>query len=71
VVSLARRIKALTGVLEVGLFSGSDGIDVAAAGGVKSGRVGGEKPVMAYFGMEDGSVQTRVRAGGLPSLDHP
>jgi ribose 5-phosphate isomerase A len=59
---LAERIKAITGVLEVGLFFGVDGIE-AAEKGVKEG---GQKPVAVYFGMEDGSVQVRLRKGGLP-----
>ena len=52
---LARAIKQITGVLEVGLFCGQTGPQVKAAGG--SG--GGQKPVAAYFGMEDGSVTSR------------
>jgi ribose 5-phosphate isomerase A len=73
VVGLAKAIRQITGVLEVGIFSGEDGIDVAArykAEGkdVSGGRIGGEKPVMAYFGMEDGSVETRIRKDGVPGI---
>ncbi|KAI4088444.1 MAG: hypothetical protein LQ344_006099 [Seirophora lacunosa] len=55
---LAREIKGIEGVLSVGLFCGMNGEEVAQAGGKK----GGQKPVAAYFGMEDGSVVVR-RAG--------
>ena len=56
---LARRIKAITGVLEVGLFSGVDGYEAQKA---KHGK-GGQKPVVVYFGMSDGSVQVRTKDG--------
>ena len=56
--SLAKEIKGLEGVLSVGLFCGVDGPQVTAKG--LSG-VGGQKPVAAYFGMEDGSVKKRER----------
>lgn len=56
---LAERIKAITGVLEVGLFYGMDGYEVRDAGGKK----GGQKPVAVYFGMEDGSVKIRTKKG--------
>jgi ribose 5-phosphate isomerase A len=55
---LAARIGAITGVLEVGLFCGMDGVEAEALG--RSGRAG-QKPVAVYFGMEDGSVQLRLR----------
>jgi ribose 5-phosphate isomerase A len=54
--NLGRRISGIVGVLEVGLFHGRNGIQVAASG--EEG--GGEKPVAAYFGMEDGSVEVRT-----------
>lgn len=54
---LAREIKAIAGVLEVGIFSGLTGPQAAAAGGV-----GGQRPVAAYFGMPDGSVAVRKAA---------
>lgn len=54
--ALGRRLKELVGVLEVGLFYGRNGMQVAAAG--EEG--GGQKPVAAYFGMEDGEVEVRT-----------
>lgn len=58
---LAREIKGIEGVLSVGLFCGMDGEEVERkGGGRRSG--GGQKPVAAYFGMEDGGVVVR-RAG--------
>lgn len=53
---LAREIKAIEGVLSVGLFVGENGEQAVKRG---AGR-GGQKPVTAYFGMEDGSVTVRV-----------
>ena len=53
---LARKIKAIEGVLSVGLFVGENGEQAVKRG---AGR-GGQKPVAAYFGMEDGSVTVRV-----------
>jgi ribose 5-phosphate isomerase A len=50
---LAEAIKAIPGVLEVGLFWGING-DEAAAKGLKG--QGGQKPVAVYFGMNDGEV---------------
>ncbi|MDI1486508.1 MAG: ribose-5-phosphate isomerase rki1 [Ramalina farinacea] len=55
VVNLALAIKALEGVLSVGIFSGINGMQAA---GIGDG-TGGQKPVAAYFGMEDGSVAVR------------
>lgn len=52
---LGRRLKRIVGVLEVGLFYGRTGIEVTNAG--EEG--GGQKPIAAYFGMEDGSVEVR------------
>jgi ribose 5-phosphate isomerase A len=51
---LARKIRDIAGVLEVGIFSGLTGPQATAAGGI-----GGERPVAAYFGMADGSVSVR------------
>ncbi|KAL9000122.1 MAG: hypothetical protein Q9169_001197 [Polycauliona sp. 2 TL-2023] len=56
--TLAKEIKQIEGVLSVGLFCGMNGFEAEAAGK----RAGGQKPVAAYFGMEDGSVVIR-RAG--------
>jgi ribose 5-phosphate isomerase A len=55
--ALATRIKAINGVLEVGLFHGRNGIQTQAAGGQ-----GGQKPVAAYFGLENGEVEVRMCA---------
>lgn len=54
---LAKTIKEIPGVLEVGLFSGMTGPQAQALGGV-----GGQKPVAAYFGMPDGTVTVRKAA---------
>lgn len=51
---LANQIRAIHGVLEVGIFSGLTGPEAAQAG-----TIGGERPVACYFGMEDGSVTVR------------
>ena len=56
VVSIGLAIKALEGVLSVGIFGGLNGEQAAGFGD----GTGGEKPVAAYFGMEDGSVVVRV-----------
>ena len=55
---LARGIKLIEGVLSVGIFSGENGEEMTARGL----HIGGQKPVAAYFGMQDGSVVLR-RAG--------
>ncbi|EEP79866.1 ribose 5-phosphate isomerase A [Uncinocarpus reesii 1704] len=60
--ALAREIKQIPGVLEVGLFCGLTGPQAQAAGGV-----GGQKPIAAYFGMADGSVQSR-KAKSMPEI---
>ncbi|OBT58235.1 hypothetical protein VE04_01308 [Pseudogymnoascus sp. 24MN13] len=54
--ALGRRLKRIVGVLDVGLFHGRNGIQVANSG--EEG--GGQKPVAAYFGMADGGVEVRV-----------
>lgn len=53
--TLAREIKLIEGVLSVGLFVGENGIQAEKA----SRERGGQKPIAAYFGMEDGSVVIR------------
>lgn len=53
---LGRRLKRVVGILEVGLFHGRNGIQVANAG--EEG--GGQKPIAAYFGMENGEVEVRM-----------
>ncbi|KAL8757538.1 MAG: hypothetical protein Q9199_002144 [Rusavskia elegans] len=57
---LAKEIKQIEGVLSVGLFCGKNGFEAEKAGE----RAGGQKPVAAYFGMEDGSVVIR-KAGEM------
>ncbi|KAF2755441.1 ribose 5-phosphate isomerase [Pseudovirgaria hyperparasitica] len=52
---LSRAIKKITGVLEVGLFCGMDGVEATRAG-----LTGGQKPVAVYFGLQDGSVKVRT-----------
>ncbi|KZF19310.1 ribose 5-phosphate isomerase A [Xylona heveae TC161] len=54
--ALAHRIKLIQGVLDVGLFEGANGFEVAARGE----HAGGQKPVAAYFGMENGEVLKRT-----------
>lgn len=63
--NLSTAIKRLTGVLEVGIFAGLNGVDADTlrmkdAGKHVSVITGGQKPVAVYFGMADGSVDTRV-----------
>lgn len=53
--TIAAKIKGISGVLEVGLFFGSDGDEEQAKGGQ-----GGQKPVAVYFGLEDGEVAVRT-----------
>jgi ribose 5-phosphate isomerase A len=55
--ALSQKIKAIPGVLEVGIFSGLTGPQAQALGSI-----GGQKPVAAYFGMPDGSVSVRKAA---------
>lgn len=54
--NLGRRLKRTVGILEVGLFHGRNGLQVEASG--EEG--GGQKPVAAYFGMENGEVEIRM-----------
>ncbi|KAJ4985855.1 Ribose-5-phosphate isomerase [Stagonosporopsis vannaccii] len=64
--NIAKAIKALTGVLEVGIFSGLNGLDAQALRekeGAKSAVSGGQVPVAVYFGMQDGSVVVRTADG--------
>lgn len=55
VANLAREIKLIEGVLSVGLFVGENGVQASQKGANR----GGQKPVAAFFGMEDGSVVVR------------
>lgn len=59
---LSEAIKAITGVLEVGIFSGLNGPDAEAIRSTDSIKTvtSGQKPVAVYFGMEDGSVEVRT-----------
>jgi ribose 5-phosphate isomerase A len=64
--NIAKAIKGLTGVLEVGIFSGLTGVEanaLRAKDGAKSAVSGGQKPVAIYFGMADGSVKVRTAEG--------
>ncbi|KAG9245055.1 ribose 5-phosphate isomerase A-domain-containing protein [Calycina marina] len=56
VAQLGRRLQRVVGILEVGLFFGRNGLQVSTAG--EEG--GGQKPVAAYFGMENGEVEVRA-----------
>jgi ribose 5-phosphate isomerase A len=51
---LASRLKDIVGVNEIGLFFGQNGYEATNAGTA-------QKPVAAYFGMEDGSVKVMAR----------
>jgi ribose 5-phosphate isomerase A len=57
VTALATQLKKLEGVVEVGLFHGIDGITAE-----QQGRKRAQKPVAAYFGMENGEVEVRTAA---------
>ncbi|KAF4774030.1 ribose 5-phosphate isomerase A [Colletotrichum scovillei] len=51
--ALAKELLMIPGIVEIGIFHGLNGVEAAAAG-----KVGlAQKPVAAYFGMEDGSVK--------------
>ncbi|RDW80771.1 hypothetical protein BP5796_05469 [Coleophoma crateriformis] len=54
--ALGRRLKRTVGILDIGLFHGRNGIQVTNSG--EEG--GGQKPVAAYFGMENGEVEVRT-----------
>ncbi|KAK3898922.1 ribose 5-phosphate isomerase A-domain-containing protein [Staphylotrichum tortipilum] len=49
--ALADKLIKLPGVAEIGLFYGNNGLEVAS---------GAQKPVAAYFGMADGTVQIKT-----------
>jgi ribose 5-phosphate isomerase A len=64
--NISRAIKGLTGVLEVGIFSGLNGIDAQGLRDQDQATkavLGGQKPVAVYFGMSDGSVKMRTIEG--------
>ncbi|KIH92274.1 ribose 5-phosphate isomerase A [Sporothrix brasiliensis 5110] len=50
---LADRLIKIPGIVETGLFAGFNGLETKAVSG------GAQKPIAAYFGMADGSVQVR------------
>lgn len=50
---LADRLIKIPGIVETGLFAGFNGLEAQA------GSSGAQKPIAAYFGMADGSVQVR------------
>lgn len=60
---LGESIKKLTGVLEVGIFSGLNGVEAEALREQNASQTsvitGGQKPVAVYFGLQDGSVRVR------------
>ncbi|KAK4130238.1 ribose 5-phosphate isomerase [Trichocladium antarcticum] len=51
--ALADSLIKIPGVAEIGLFYGNNGLEVAS---------GAQKPVAAYFGMADGTVQVKTPA---------
>jgi len=51
--ALAERLIKIPGIVEIGLFTGMHGYDL------QPGHGGAQKPVAAYFGMADGSVEVR------------
>ena len=57
---LAQAIKNIPGVLEVGLFVGTNGPEAQGKIG------GGQKPVAVYFGMQDGTVKIRKAGEDQP-----
>jgi len=57
---IGTKIKLIEGVLSVGIFSGENGEEAIAS---SKGRMGGQKPVAAYFGMADGGVVVRSKEG--------
>ena len=65
--SLAKRLKNIVGVVEIGLFWGRNGLQAAAGTNALTSNgdgdePGGQKPVAAYFGMEGGEVLVRSSA---------
>ncbi|KAH8728809.1 ribose 5-phosphate isomerase A-domain-containing protein [Phaeosphaeriaceae sp. PMI808] len=64
--AISKAIKGLTGVLEVGIFAGLNGVDAQALrekGEATSAVAGGQRPIAVYFGMADGSVKLRTADG--------
>jgi ribose 5-phosphate isomerase A len=56
---LADRLIKIVGVVETGIFAGKNGFEAQG---------GAQKPVAAYFGMQDGSVE--VQKADVPELRH-
>ena len=66
--TLAKEIKLIEGVLSVGIFCGENGLEAAQAGR----KTGGQKPIAAYFGMEDGGVVVRTAGSkGISTQEVP
>lgn len=64
--AISKAIKGLTGVLEVGIFSGLNGIEaqeLRSKDGPQASVTGGQKPIAVYFGMADGSIKVRTAEG--------
>lgn len=59
VAELAAAMKQLTGVVETGLFWGINGLDAEKN---NLARANPQKPIAAYFGMQDGGVEVRHAA---------
>ncbi|KAF1994769.1 ribose-5-phosphate isomerase [Amniculicola lignicola CBS 123094] len=72
VTQLSAVIKTLTGVLEVGIFSGLNGVDAEAVRekeGARTTVTSGQKPVAVYFGMQDGSVEVLDADGSVKKYE--
>ena len=64
--AISRAIKGLTGVLEVGIFSGLTGVEaqeLRAKSGAQNAVTGGQRPIAVYFGMADGTIKVRTADG--------
>jgi ribose 5-phosphate isomerase A len=64
--AISKAIKGLTGVLEVGIFSGLSGPEAQALREQDQWSKtveGGQRPIAVYFGMADGSVKLRTADG--------
>lgn len=60
--ALAKAIRGIPGVLEVGIFTGLTGSEAA-----KYGVKGGQRPVACYFGMQDGTVTVKRAPSKAPA----
>jgi len=64
--AISKAIKSLTGVLEVGIFAGLNGVEAQAQredSSAQNAVSGGQKPIAVYFGMDDGSIKVRTAEG--------